>query len=221
MKRGAPLKRTPFRRKEGPTAPREAKPRADAGPKARTCEMCPKQFIQRSSLHTCCSQRCAMRKVKRDNEAKAARERQQITERRQALETIPELIRAAQREFNAYIRARDEGKPCICCGRYQEVKTLSSRGGDWDCGHYRSTGSASHLRFDERNAHRQLKVCNRYGAGRAVDYRIGLIARIGMEAVEDLEADNEPRKWTREELREIRDTYRRKLSALKKERQEA
>lgn len=152
-------------------------------------------------------------KAKRERAAAKA-ERAQTKARRQALETIPELIRAAQREFNAWIRARDAGKPCICCG---EPLGSGDVGGAYDCGHYRSTGSAAHLRFDERNAHGQRKVCNRWGAGRAVDYRRGLIERIGLEAVEALEADNTPHKWTREELRAIRDEYRLRLKELKKE----
>ena len=115
--------------------------------------------------------------------------------------------------FNAYIRARDADKPCICCG--QPLGT-GEVGGAYDCGHYRSTGSAAHLRFDERNAHAQRKVCNRWGAGRAVDYRIGLVARIGLEAVEALESDNTPHKWTREGLIEVRDTYRAKLKDIQK-----
>ena len=89
-------------------------------------------------------------------------------------------------------------------------------GGRFDCGHYRSVGSASHLRFDERNAHAQRKQCNRYGAGRAVDYRIGLVSRIGLAAVEALESNNIPHKWTREELIAIRDTYRAKLKDIQK-----
>jgi hypothetical protein len=48
-----------------------------------------------------------------------------------------------------------------------------------------------------------------------VDYRIGLVARIGLEAVEALESDNTPRKWTREELIAIRDTYKAKLKEMK------
>jgi hypothetical protein len=94
-------------------------------------------------------------------------------------------------------------------------------GGRYDAGHYRSTGSASHLRFDEANCHAQRKQCNRYGAGRAVDYRIGLIKRIGLERVEALEASNSPRKWTREALIAIRETYQEKLNVLKRERGEA
>ena len=150
-------------------------------------------------------------------EAKAARmaakvERASIKARKEAIKTIPDLIKEAQREFNAYIRARDADQLCICCGNPLGTGEV---GGAFDCGHYRSTGSASHLRFDERNAHAQRKVCNRWGAGRAVDYRIGLVARIGLEAVEALESDNTPHKWTRDELIAIRDTYRAKLKALK------
>lgn len=81
-------------------------------------------------------------------------------------------------------------------------------------GHYRSTGSASHLRFNEDNVHRQLVYCNRYGAGRAVDYRLGLINRIGLQRVEALEADNQPHKWTREELIAIKEKYKQKLKEL-------
>jgi hypothetical protein len=134
--------------------------------------------------------------------------------RKNDLKTIPDLIKEAQREFNHFIRLRDQHKPCICCGRPLGEGDV---GGAYDCGHYRSTGSASHLRFHEHNAHAQRKQCNRYGAGRAVDYRIGLIERIGIAAVEALEADNQVHKRTREELIAIRDTYRAKVRALKKE----
>lgn len=157
------------------------------------------------------------RDKKARNLEKAHREiRRKDKARRAELKTIPDLIKEAQREFNAFIRARDADKPCICCGRKETaVDGLGAHG--WDAGHYRSTGSAAHLRFDERNCHRQLVWCNRYGAGRAVDYRLGLIGRIGLEAVEALEADNAVHKWTREELIAIRDLYRSKLRALKKE----
>lgn len=152
-------------------------------------------------------------KQKREQQAKAKVERAVTKARRKALETIPELIKVAQREFNAFIRERDKDRPCICCG----APLFFSTGAAWgyDCGHYRSVGSASHLRFHEENAHAQRKYCNRHGAGRAVDYRLGLIARIGLPAVEALEADNEVRKWTREELRGIAATYRAKLKELK------
>lgn len=157
-----------------------------------------------------CGLRCSAKVGKRVRAAEKAKDRA----RRRELETIPELIRAAQKEFNAYIRERDKFKPCICCGAGLAAGN-GSTGGDFDCGHYRSVGSASHLRFDERNAHGQTKRCNRYGAGRAVDYRIGLIGRIGRDAVEALEANNTPHKWTADELRAIRAEYKTKTKALK------
>lgn len=151
-------------------------------------------------------------------EAKAARavakvERAETRRRKEAIKTIPELIKEAQREFNGYIRARDAAQPCICCGRPLGEGPV---GGAYDAGHYRSTGSASHLRFHPDNCHAQRKDCNRYGAGRAVDYRIGLIARIGAARVAALEASNQPHKWTREELIAIKATYKAKLKERKK-----
>lgn len=128
------------------------------------------------------------------------------------IKTIPMLIKEAQIVFNKFIRLRDQDKPCICCGR---PLGTSDVGGAFDCGHWRSVGSASHLRFDERNAHGQTKACNRYGAGRAVDYRAGLLVRLGREAVEALESDNHVHKWTREELISIKAYYQAKTKARK------
>lgn len=150
---------------------------------------------------------------KKAKEARAAAKVQKAEDRkkRESFKKIPRYIKEAQHAFNAFIRARDSGKPCICCG---QPLALEAIGGGFDCGHYRSTGSASHLRFHEDNAHGQRKQCNRYGAGRAVDYRIGLIQRIGLARVEALECSNTPHKWQREELVQITQTYRRKLKEL-------
>lgn len=179
--------------------------------KPKRCEYCHKTFMPQRPMQAMCKVICAIRAGAAEKKAKATKERAQTRARKAALKTIPDLIKEAQREFNAYIRARDAEKPCICCG-----KTLGSGevGGLYDCGHYRSTGSAPHLRFHEHNAHAQRKYCNRHGAGRAVDYRIGLVNRIGLDAVEALESENAIRKWTREELIEIRKTYAAKRKAI-------
>lgn len=177
-------------------------------PKAKPCEVCQNLFVPDRMGQVVCRPACAMKKVRQEK----VEERAKVRTRKEAIKTIPELIKEAQREFNGYIRARDQDQPCICCGRPLGDGDV---GGAFDAGHYRSTGSASHLRFNEHNCHAQRKQCNRYGAGRAVDYRIGLIGRIGLEAVEALEAQNVPHKWTREELIAIRDTYKKKLKELK------
>ena len=177
-------------------------------PNAKPCQHCGSEFTPARPLQRVCSAICAARKVKADKKTEAATTKA----RKEALKRIPDYIKEAQVAFNAYIRERDRTKPCICCGQPLGAGEV---GGAFDCGHYRSTGSASHLRFDERNAHAQRKVCNRWGAGRAVDYRLGLIQRIGLEAVESLESSNAPHKWTADELRAIRDDYRAKTKALK------
>lgn len=180
----------------------------------KPCSHCQTPFTPQRMGQRVCSPRCAGRLVKAAKKAEAV----QTRERKAALKRIPDLIAAAQTAFNAFIRERDRDQPCICCGQPLGAQNESaSTGGVFDCGHYRSTGSASHLRFDERNAHGQRKVCNRYGAGRAVDYRIGLIDRIGLDEVEALESDNTPHKWQRDELIQVRATYVQKLKDLKKE----
>lgn len=143
----------------------------------------------------------------------AAADKRVTKQKLDGMKTIPMLIKEAQVAFNAFIRTRDAAKPCICCDRPLGEGDV---GGAYDCGHYRSTGSASHLRFDEFNAHGQRKFCNRWGAGRAVDYRLGLLRRIGVAEVDRLEASNEAHKWQREELIAIKATYAQKLKELRK-----
>lgn len=154
----------------------------------------------------------AERKQAKAVKAAQMQDRRETKQKLEKLKTRSDYIKEAQVAFNAYIRERDSEKPCICCGLPLGAGEV---GGAFDCGHYRSVGSAPHLRFHEDNAHAQRKVCNRWGAGRAVDYRLGLLARIGMEAVEALESNQEAQKWTVAELIEIRDKYRLKLKELK------
>jgi len=178
------------------------------------CKICRAEFQKRSMTHKCCSPECAEIFGREQTKKQAAKkEREETKARKEKLKTLHDWIADAQTVFNKFIRLRDRGLPCICCGRYGDVGAI---GGGYDSGHYRSRGSAGHLRFHEDNAHAQLKQCNRYGAGRAVDYRIGLIKRIGLERVEALEADNKPHKWTVDELKEIIRVYRAKCKELER-----
>ena len=51
-------------------------------------------------------------------------------------------------------------------------------------------------------------------------YRAGLIERIGLDEVLALEADQTPRRYSADDLRAIRDKYRKKARELRKERDE-
>jgi hypothetical protein len=125
----------------------------------------------------------------------------------EALKTVPMLKKEAQQAFNRYIRLRDAALPCISCGA--PPPDLSGLHSGRDAGHYRSTGSADHLRFDPDNCHAQCVKCNQWGAGKAVEYRMGLLERIGPDRTNALEFSRASVKWTRDGLREIRDRYRR------------
>lgn len=200
----------------------EAKP-----PKSKKCQVkeCRKQFIPDRPFVVWCSESCgaiiAQAKLAKQKQAQVAAakrakkvERAADKQKAEAMKTLPGLLAEAQKEFNRYIRLRDHDQPCICCGDWPKKSFLT--GGEWDAGHYRSVGSAGHLRFHPDNCHRQRKQCNRDGAGRAVDYRLGLIRRKGNECVEALESNNKVHKWTHDEVRGIRDTYRAKANQLER-----
>lgn len=184
----------------------------------KTCAHCETQFQPVRPMQAVCSPLCASRLVrtqKAEQKARKSLDRAMDRKTREAQKTIPQLIKEAQIAFNAFIRERDRqaGHPCISSGR-----PLDWSGNRVDAGHYRSTGAASHLRFNEDNCHAQSKHDNQHLAGNAIDYRIRLVERIGLARVEVLEADNTPQKWDRATLRQIKAIYREKKRQLLKER---
>ncbi|MFK3945641.1 recombination protein NinG [Pseudomonas fulva] len=192
-----------------------------ADPKPKKCRApgCGQRFNPTMSTQKVCSVACAIA-ISKDSKlqnvaAKAItkQKRQDLQERREKLKTKGEHLREAQQAFNAYIRERDRlaGYACISSG-----KPLDWNGNAVDAGHYRSTGAAPHLRFDENNCHAQSKHDNRYLSGNVAEYRLGLIQRIGLAAVEALEADQAPRRYTIEDLQAIKALYRQKLRDLKR-----
>lgn len=79
--------------------------------------------------------------------------------------------------FHAWIRKRDDGQPCISCGRYVKLQA----------GHFYSAGKFNHLRFNEDNVHGQCLKCNYYEQQSDTLYRKNLIEKIGNERVEKLD----------------------------------
>ena len=191
--------------------------RKPAKPKKCRVATCRASFVPSRIGQAVCSPACAMidapRHEPKARKALADIERKDIKVRKEKLKSRGEHMREAQQAFNEYVRARDQsaGHLCISSG-----KPLDWSGNAVDAGHYRSVGSAPHLRFDERNCHAQSKQDNRFLSGNAVDYRIGLIARIGQEAVDALECDQSVRKYTVEEIKAIKADYRAKTRELKR-----
>lgn len=176
--------------------------------KPRTCKVCKTAFAPIKPMQKVCSFGCAVdlgvaEKQKAHRKAELV-ERRADKVKREKLKTRGDWIKEAQIEFNKYVRLRDSGKGCISCGA---ACGEGSIGGGGDAGHFRSRGSAPHLRFDERNCHLQCKRCNRYLSGNVADYRVGLVKRIGVDDVLALEADQEPRRHTVDELKAIKKHY--------------
>lgn len=161
-----------------------------------------------------CAQAFAEQKREKVRIARVKKDRAEIRARKEKAKRPQDLKAEARTAFHAYIRARDiaAGYGCIDCGKPFEPQ---KPGGSVDAGHYLSRGSAPHLAFDERNVHAQRKNCNRPGGATAAEYRAGLVERISLAVVEELEADQESRRYRDDDYRRIRDEYRAKLKELK------
>jgi hypothetical protein len=142
--------------------------------------------------------------------AETAKAKQIRKERRSAklkLKSRADWLKEAQAAFNRFIRLRDHDKPCISCGRNHQ--------GQWHAGHYRSVGACPELRFEELNVHKQCAPCNDHLSGNIVEYRRGLIERIGIDLVEWLEGNRDAKKYTIEEIKAIKAEYTSKANELK------
>jgi hypothetical protein len=129
-----------------------------------------------------------------------------VREQKARLKSKGDHTRDAQQAFNAYIRERDRNRPCISCGTY--TPGGDPLGGVWDCSHYRSVGACPELRFEELNAHKGCKNCNRDKSGNIVEYRVSLVQRLGQEAVDWLEGPHDPKRYTIDDLKAIKTKYR-------------
>lgn len=173
-------------------------------PKQKSCKVCKFKFIPRASTQVVCSWQCSIAYTSKEKEK---RDRQEYRQKKQELKSRRDWLNDAQTAFNAYIRLRDETLPCVSCNRQHQ--------GQWHAGHYRSVAAAPQLRFNEDNVHKQCMPCNTHKSGNAIEYRINLVKRIGIERVEKLENSNDVVKWTIEDAKSIKQLYNEKLKLLR------
>ena len=142
--------------------------------------------------------------------AKIQREKKQRAETKKAKENLlthKDYLKLLQKVFNTYIRLRDKDLPCVSCGKNNDKQ--------YHAGHYRSVGSAPHLRFNEINVWKQCATCNNYLHGNLIEYRKELINRIGVDKVEWLENYQESNKMLIPEIKEQIKLYKHKIKQLK------
>lgn len=169
----------------------------------KTCKSCGDTFAPSRNMQSVCSPRCALELLQAKREQ---RWKQETRKKKKELKSKTDFVREAQAAFNRWVRKRDEHLPCISCGRMHK--------GQWHAGHYRTTAAAPQLRFDESNVHKQCAPCNSHKSGDIVNYRMSLIERIGEDEVARLEHDNTSRRWTVEELEQIKKTYNAKYREM-------
>ncbi|SDY30415.1 recombination protein NinG [Pseudomonas sp. NFIX28] len=220
------MKRTPLQRKT---------PLKSGGPRRKRCPSCRVMFVPaRTSQAVCGEIECAIaygqseKGQARAKKALADVGRREIKDRKEKLKSrgdhvqdAEKAVRDCRRTFELWI-----GSGCISCGKTQEEVQAAQgwkTGGAWDAGHFLGKGARPELRLEPNNIWLQCKSCNagsykyaRKGLTVSQGFREGLIARIGLEAVEALEADHEPRKYTVDELKAITTEYRAKTRELKR-----
>ncbi len=179
----------------------------------KRCVVCRVKFEPRSnSLQVACSPACALEFARSRPERLArVRKRAGRMERAEVLAMLQSPAKAAQKAqaaFNAWVRARDAGLPCVSCGWPDNGSRQRV------AGHYIPRGRSPALRFDERNVHGQCGNCNTHLSGNLTPYRVELIRRLGLSVVEWLEGPHELPHRTIEDFRAIEREYRKRAKVL-------
>ena len=181
--------------------------------KPKKCKVCNTLFTTTKTTQRVCGWECAKAEAERIREKKEASRKKQVAkqlrEQKEKLKSRADWMKEAQQAFNAWIRYRDKDEPCISCQRHHA--------GQYHAGHYRTTAAAPELRFNELNVHKQCSVCNNHKHGNITEYRINLVKKIGVEKVEWLEGKHEAKKYTIDELKEIKEKYKTLLKRYRNE----
>ena len=220
------MKRTPLQRKT---------PLKSGGARRKRCPVCRVMFTPaRAGQAVCGAIECAIAHGKSEKGQASAKKaladvgRRDIKVRKEALKSRADHLKDAEKAVRDYRRTYELsiGSGCISCGESQE-SILNAQGwktgGAFDAGHFLGKGARPELRLVPSNIWLQCKSCNagsskyaRKGQTVSQAFREGLIGRIGLEAVEALEADHAPRKETIEQLKAITAEYRAKTRELKR-----
>jgi hypothetical protein len=186
--------------------------------KPKKCAACKTVFLPQRSMQKVCGPKCAAdwaAKVAAQKAARANRaERASLKERKEKLKTRSDWKKEAQDAVNKVARLRDilAGRGCISCGSRPDWRF----GGSVDAGHYRSVGSAPHLRYYLPNIHLQCKRCNRDLGSNTVEYRKGLVERITINRVEEIESMQWTAKWSVEYLQRLKKVMNKKARRLER-----
>lgn len=177
--------------------------------KIKKCKVCKTEYRQFRSMDKVCSLDCAVALAKQQTQAEADKAIRKDTQRRkEKIKTKSDWAREAQKEFNAYIRERDKGKPCISCGKPDDGTHQRH------ASHYRSVGACSALRFNTLNVWASCAQCNATKSGNLIEYRIRLNEFIpGLP--DYLESVNDIVRYDIDYLKRLKSIFRRRARHIK------
>lgn len=170
----------------------------------KSCAVCTRQYQPQRMGQRVCGPACAAKLVRRD---KAAAK----DARKDAVKTRRDWIAECQAVINAIARLRDRDRPCISCDLPAGWLVNGTRPTVWHASHYRSTAAASALRFNLWNIHKACAQCNLHKSGNLAGYRPRLIAKIGQDRVDFLEASNALVKFDVDYLRRLKTVMSKRL----------
>lgn len=173
------------------------------------CKHCKIKFTPRFFCQKYCMDELKCIKAFND-ELKEKKINEKVKSFKENLKKLSEYEAEARKEFQAFIRLRDKNENCISCNCSTAVQ--------WDGGHYLKAELFSGLIFNEDNCFKQCSRCNDIFSGNELEYRDGLIKRKGLQFVLNLESiKNSSRvyKYTKEELIEIKEKYKKKIKNFK------
>lgn len=154
-----------------------------------------KKKLEKTTLKAC-STRLSLEKAIKDKQ-----DRNKITDHLKNTKTV----------VHEMVRLRDKWKPCISCNApYKD---------NFQAGHFYSANNYRSIKFDFFNIHGQCEKCNLMKDGNFSEYSLRLPERIGQEEFDKLKeralADKKMvKKWTKEELKQIRIEARKIIKSL-------
>lgn len=170
------------------------------------CKQCGKQFKQYNTIQSICIPCGILQGKKKPVKINYKKVEKAInSERKLKLESHTQKINKVKPIFQKWIRERDKDLPCISCG------TTKVYNDEWDGGHFHKAENYTGVIFNEHNVNKQCKNCNKNLDGNLIAYRQGLVKKIGLKAVEELEElANKTRyyKWSDDELQQIKTKYK-------------
>lgn len=172
----------------------------------KACRHCGKGYVPLRPLQVACSPVCALRMVRKEK----VEERQETKRRKEAIKSPREWLNECQAIANRYARLRDHADGCISCDKPANWQ------GQWHGSHYRSVGAASAVRLNLWNIHKACSVCNNHLSGNIEFYKPRLIAKIGLEKVEWLLAQNQLTRYSVDYLKRYKQVMGKKVRRLEK-----